>query len=199
MFALYHPSQFLCSQSWLHLWLWHVFFWTNKLCFQILSFSHSRQPSNSSSSSSSLYSHSSCKFLCLQQTWLYCNLLYSGISQSTNLNKLQRIQNSLTRVITNTSKYQHITPTLKNYTGFQSNTIIYDLSLVCVLIWLARPPFHALRYSHWPHANGFSPDWFMLCGVLKWLFNWCFNMATFANVPSHFGHTHGLCSAVSYG
>ena len=37
----------------------------------------------------------------------YCNSLYSGISQS-NLNKLQRIQNSLARVITNTSKYQHI-------------------------------------------------------------------------------------------
>ena len=42
----------------------------------------------------------------------YCNSLYSGISQ-TNLNKLQRIQNSLARFITNTSKYQHITPTLK--------------------------------------------------------------------------------------
>ena len=42
----------------------------------------------------------------------YCNSLYSGISQ-TNLNKLQRIQNSLARVIANTSKYQHITPTLK--------------------------------------------------------------------------------------
>ena len=50
----------------------------------------------------------------------YCNSLYSGISQ-TNLNKLQRIQNSLARVITNTSQYQHITPTLKNYTGFLSN------------------------------------------------------------------------------
>ena len=50
----------------------------------------------------------------------FCNSLYSGISQS-NLNKLQRIQNSLARVITNTSKYQHITLTLKNYTGFQSN------------------------------------------------------------------------------
>ena len=42
----------------------------------------------------------------------YCNSLYSGISQ-TNFNKLQRIQNSLARVITNTSKYQHIKPTLK--------------------------------------------------------------------------------------
>ena len=42
----------------------------------------------------------------------YCNSLYSGISLA-NLNKLQCIQNSLARVITNTSKYQHITPTLK--------------------------------------------------------------------------------------
>ena len=42
----------------------------------------------------------------------YCNSLYFGISQA-NLNKLQRIQNSLARVITNTSKYQHITPILK--------------------------------------------------------------------------------------
>ena len=61
--------QFLCSQSWLHLWLWHVFLWTNQLCFQILSFSHPRHPSNSSSSSS-FCSHSPCKFTCLQQTWL---------------------------------------------------------------------------------------------------------------------------------
>ena len=42
----------------------------------------------------------------------YCNSLYSGISQA-NLNKLQRIQTSLARVITNSSKYQHITPILK--------------------------------------------------------------------------------------
>ena len=42
----------------------------------------------------------------------YCNSLYSGISQA-NLNKLQRIQDSLAHVITNTSKYQHITPRLK--------------------------------------------------------------------------------------
>ena len=42
----------------------------------------------------------------------YCNSLCSGISQ-TNHNKLQRIQNPLARVITNTSKSQHITPTLK--------------------------------------------------------------------------------------
>ena len=50
----------------------------------------------------------------------YCNSLYSGISQ-TILNKLKRIQNLLARVLTNTSTYQYITPTLKNYTDFLSN------------------------------------------------------------------------------
>ena len=42
----------------------------------------------------------------------YCNSLYNGISQA-NLNKIQRIQNTLARVVTNTSKFEHITPILK--------------------------------------------------------------------------------------
>ena len=42
----------------------------------------------------------------------YCNSLYTGISQA-NLNKIQRIQNTLARVVTNTSKFEHITPILK--------------------------------------------------------------------------------------
>ena len=62
----------LCSQYWLHLWLWRVFLWSNQLCVQILSFSYPRHPSNTSSSSTlcTVCSHSSCKFTCLQQTWL---------------------------------------------------------------------------------------------------------------------------------
>ena len=50
----------------------------------------------------------------------YCNSLYNGILQA-NLNKTQHIQNTLARVVTNTSKFEHITPILKNYIGFQSN------------------------------------------------------------------------------
>ena len=42
----------------------------------------------------------------------YCNSLYNGISQA-NLNKIQRIQNTLAHVVTNTSKFEHITPILK--------------------------------------------------------------------------------------
>ena len=115
----YHPSQFLCSQSWLHLWLWHVFLWSNQLCIQILSFSYPRHPSNSSSSSS-FYSHCSCKFTCFQQTWLLqFTLLWhlTNKSQQTSTHfkihwhvSLQILQNI------NTS-HQHS----KNYTGFLSN------------------------------------------------------------------------------
>src|SRR5688572_17404655 len=43
----------------------------------------------------------------------YCNSLLTGINKS-NILKLQRVQNSLARVITNTSKYEHITPLLKS-------------------------------------------------------------------------------------
>ena len=43
----------------------------------------------------------------------YCNSLYYGISQA-NINKLQRIQNSLARAITFTSKRQHIQPIRKD-------------------------------------------------------------------------------------
>ena len=42
----------------------------------------------------------------------YCNSLYNGISQA-NLNKIQRIQNTMARVVTNTSTFEHITPILK--------------------------------------------------------------------------------------
>ena len=42
----------------------------------------------------------------------YCNSHYNGISQA-NLNKIQRIQKTLARVVTNTSKFEHITPILK--------------------------------------------------------------------------------------
>jgi len=41
----------------------------------------------------------------------YCNSLYVGMSDA-NLAKLQRIQNSLARIVTSTRKHDHITPVL---------------------------------------------------------------------------------------
>lgn len=43
----------------------------------------------------------------------YCNSLYNGLTK-TNILKMQRIQNSIARAITRTSKSAHITPILKN-------------------------------------------------------------------------------------
>ena len=48
----------------------------------------------------------------------YCNSLYNGISQ-VNLNKIQRIQNTLARVVTNTSKFEQWT----HYTYTQKITL----------------------------------------------------------------------------
>ena len=72
----------------------------------------------------------------------YCNSLYSGISQS-NLNKLQRIQNSLARVITNTSKYQHITPTLKklHWLPIKQRIIDYKLCLLTYKTLTIQPTY----------------------------------------------------------
>ncbi len=42
----------------------------------------------------------------------YCNSLYIGLPQIT-INRLQRIQNTAARVVSRTSRFSHITPTLK--------------------------------------------------------------------------------------
>jgi hypothetical protein len=42
----------------------------------------------------------------------YCNSLLYGISDY-NINRLQQIQNSAARIVTNTRKYDHITPILQ--------------------------------------------------------------------------------------
>ena len=50
----------------------------------------------------------------------YCNSLYNGISQA-NLNKIQRIQNTLARVVTIHQNLNTLHQYSKNYIGFQSN------------------------------------------------------------------------------
>ena len=43
----------------------------------------------------------------------YCNSLLVGVP-STQLSKLQRLQNAAARLVSNVAKYDHITPTLVN-------------------------------------------------------------------------------------
>ena len=77
----------------------------------------------------------------------YCNSLYSGILQ-TNLNKLQRIKNSLARVVTNTSKYQHITPTLKKLHWLPiKQRIDYKICLLTYKTLTKSTTYISLQYS----------------------------------------------------
>ena len=108
----YHPSQFLCSQSWLHLWL--------LTCLSLIK--------------STLYpnlvifiSETSVEFviffLFLQPLLLQIHLFPANLTIAIHFTLASHKQISTNfnafkihwhvRVITNTSKYQHITPTLK--------------------------------------------------------------------------------------
>ena len=58
----------------------------------------------------------------------YCNSLLYGISDY-NINRLQRIQYSAARIVTNTRKYDYITPILKNYIGSPKTQVIQSDSI----------------------------------------------------------------------
>ena len=60
----------------------------------------------------------------------YCNSLYFGMNKQY-IQKLQRVQNSLARAITQTSKYQHITPVLNDLHWLPiTQRIEYKISLL---------------------------------------------------------------------
>ena len=52
----------------------------------------------------------------------YCNSLFYGISDY-NINRLQRIQNSVAGIVLHTRKYDHITPILQNYIGYLLDSV----------------------------------------------------------------------------
>ena len=70
----------------------------------------------------------------------YCNSLYFGMCKQ-NIQKLQRVQNSLARAITQTSKYQHITPVLKDFHLLPvTQRIEYKISLLTFKTIMNGPP-----------------------------------------------------------
>ena len=104
----------------------------------------------------------------------YCNSLYSGISQ-VNLNKLQRIQNSLARVITNTSKYQHITPILKKLHWLPiKQRIDYKLCLLTYKTLTNQQPaylYNSLSISFtfcFYKIFWFTRSFHSICSIITW-------------------------------
>ena len=76
----------------------------------------------------------------------YCNSLYSGMSKQ-NIQKLQRVQNSLARAITQTSKYQHITPVLKDLHWLPiTQRIEYKISLLTFKTIMNGQPSYLHQY-----------------------------------------------------
>ena len=55
----------------------------------------------------------------------YCNSLFRSLS-ALDLRKLQCVLNSLARIVTNTTKYSHITPSGRLYIGCLLNTVLYS-------------------------------------------------------------------------
>ena len=74
----------------------------------------------------------------------YCNTLLAGMSEQ-NLNKLQRVQNSLARVVTGTRRRDQITPVLANLhwlpvrarITFKICTLVYKVQVTQQPIYLA--------------------------------------------------------------
>ena len=81
----------------------------------------------------------------------YCNSLCHGINEGL-LNKLQHIQNAAARLVTDTRKYDHITPVFEICIGFQfakessSNWRPWStsVSMVCVHPTLQRTAYCCL-------------------------------------------------------
>ena len=65
----------------------------------------------------------------------YCNALLAGMSEQ-NLNKLQRVQNSLARVVTGTRRRDHITPILADLHWLSVRARI--TFKICTLIYMVR-------------------------------------------------------------
>jgi hypothetical protein len=82
----------------------------------------------------------------------YCNSVLYNTTQS-NLAKLQRLQNSLARAVTNTPKHEHITPVLANLHWLPVTARIdYKIALLTYKTLVTKQPsyLHELLHVHQP-------------------------------------------------
>ena len=78
----------------------------------------------------------------------YCNAVLHGTSKS-NINKLQRVQNSLARIVTGARKSDHITPVLASLHWLPvSSRIEYKVALLTFKILTLRQPDYLSELLH---------------------------------------------------
>ena len=89
----------------------------------------------------------------------YCNSLYFNIPK-TQINRLQQIQNSLTRTVANTSKYSYMTPVLESLYWLKiEQSIQYKLiSLTYKILTTSQPTYLHNLISLQTHNNTRSFD-----------------------------------------
>jgi hypothetical protein len=81
----------------------------------------------------------------------YCNSLLYGISNA-NIRKLQRVQNSLARLVTGTRKFDHITPVLKKLHWLPiSSRITYKIATLTRKILTTGQPSYLSSSLHLRH------------------------------------------------
>ena len=135
----YHPFPTSTSARNLNcLHLWSDMFFSDQInsVSKTCHFSYPRHLSNSSSSSS-FYSHSSCKFTCLQKTLyvLQFTLLWHLTNKSEQTSTHSKFEHWHVSLQTLVSKYQHITPTLKKLHWLNSYQTKNRLQNICLLTY----------------------------------------------------------------
>ena len=83
----------------------------------------------------------------------YCNSLLRSLS-SFYMCKLQCIQNTLRRIVTNCIRYSRASPILKNSIGCQLNFGVFS----------KQPLLFIIKFLHSGHPNYFSPHLSIRCG-----------------------------------
>ena len=72
----------------------------------------------------------------------YCLTVWSGMF-AHNINKLQLVQNFAARVLTNTKKFDHISPVLRalRWPSIKKQLLVHDATMLCKIVNGLAPPY----------------------------------------------------------
>ena len=85
----------------------------------------------------------------------YCNSIFYGATNAV-LQRLQSVLNAAARLITNTRKFDHITPVLRNQLYLSSCDSIYSYFNMFSLTYGASPAVYYYYYYYYPPTHHFQ-------------------------------------------